>query len=203
MAFVSLLRVGATTWLKHIFQIHNCTCIATDYQMSPINNSTTICTSFTCFMRRAGVFTVAANPTILGPRMSPVEIAFWCLGSNLHNCCTISTSTYSNTTSFKLETNHPPSQRTLFNLAQTPGNLATVWGGPYVNVFAVHNQHLESSILLLYSRVAWARTSIHVQEYGTRHQHDFHLTPDFLESMLQLSLQPPCFSNSAIARRVR
>jgi hypothetical protein len=31
-----------------------------------------------------------------------------------------------NTTSFKLETGHPPSQRTLFNLAQTPGNLATV-----------------------------------------------------------------------------
>ena len=26
-----------------------------------------------------------------------------------------------NTTSFKLETSHPPSQRTLFNLAQTPG----------------------------------------------------------------------------------
>ena len=51
-----------------------------------------------------------------------------------------------NTTSFKLETSHPSSQRTLFNLAQTPGNLATVWGGPYVNVFAVRNQHLESSI---------------------------------------------------------
>ena len=85
-----------------------------------------------------------------------------------------------NTTCFKLETSHPPSQRTLFNLAQTLGNLATVWDGPYVNVFVVRNQHLESSI---YSRVAWARTSIHIQEYGTRHQHDFHLTPYFLESV--------------------
>ena len=35
--------------------------------------------------------------------------------------------------------------------------------------------------------MAWARTSIHVQEYGTRHQHDFHLTPYFLESVLQPS----------------
>ena len=62
---------------KNIFRIHNCTCIATGYRMSPINNSTTtICTSFTCFARRAGVFTVAVNPIILGPRMSPVEIAF-------------------------------------------------------------------------------------------------------------------------------
>ena len=105
-----------------------------------------------------------------------------------------------NTTSFKLETSHPSSQRTLFNLAQTPGNLATVWGGPYVNVFDVRNQHLESSI---YSRVAWARTSIHVQEYGTRHQHDFHLTPYFLESVLEQYLQPHHFSNSAIARQAR
>ena len=53
------------------------------------------------------------------------------------------------------------------------------------------------------SRVAWARTSIHVQEYGTRHQHDFHLTPYFLESVLHQSLQPRHFSNSAIARRAR
>ena len=103
---------------------------------------------------------------------------------------------------FKLETSHPPSQRTLFNLAQTPGNLATVWGGPYVNVFVVRNQHLKSSILVYYivvgvsSRVAWARTSIHVQEYDTRHHHDIHLTPYyFLESMLEQSLQPRHFSN--------
>ena len=48
--------------------------------------------------------------------------------------------------------------------------------------------------------MAWARTSIHVQEYGTRHQHDFHLTPYFLESVLQQSLQPRRLSNSAIAR---
>ena len=45
--------------------------------------------------------------------------------------------------------------------------------------------------------------SIHVQEYGTRHQHDFHLTPYFLESMLHQSLQPRRFSNSAIAQRAR
>ena len=51
--------------------------------------------------------------------------------------------------------------------------------------------------------MAWARTSIHVQEYGTHHQHDFHLTPYFLESVLQQSLQPSHFSNSAIARRAR
>ena len=76
MAFESLLRVGAAARKKYIFQIHNCMCIATGYRMSPINNSTTICTSFTCFARRAGVFTVAVNPIILGPRMSPVEIAF-------------------------------------------------------------------------------------------------------------------------------
>ena len=83
---------------------------------------------------------------------------------------------------------------------------------PYVNVFVVRNQHLESSILVYYilvgvssrsSRVAWARTSIHVQEYGTRHHHDFHLTPYFLESVLQQSLQHCCFSNSAITRRAR
>ena len=37
--------------------------------------------------------------------------------------------------------------------------------------------------------MAWARTSIHVQEYGTRHQHDIHLTPYFLESVLEQSLQ--------------
>ena len=43
--------------------------------------------------------------------------------------------------------------------------------------------------------MAWARTSIHVQEYGTRHQHDFHLTPYFLESVLEQSLQPCHFSN--------
>ena len=42
--------------------------------------------------------------------------------------------------------------------------------------------------------MAWARTSIHVQEYGTRHQHDFHLTPYLLESVLQQSLQPRRFS---------
>ncbi len=85
----------AATMQKNIFRIHNYTCIATGYRMSPINNSTTtICTSFTCFARRAGVFTVAVNPIILGPRMSPVEIALWCLGSNFQNCCTISTSTY-------------------------------------------------------------------------------------------------------------
>ena len=69
-------------------------------------------------------------------------------------------------------------------------------------MFVVHNQHLESSIYST-TRVAWAKTSIHVQEYGTRHQHDFHLTPYFLESVLQLSLQPRRFSNLAIARRVR
>ena len=51
--------------------------------------------------------------------------------------------------------------------------------------------------------MAWARTSIHVQEYGTCHQHDFHLTPYFLESVLEQSLQPHCFSNSAIVRRAR
>ena len=46
------------------------------------------------------------------------------------------------------------------------------------------------------SRVAWARTSIHVQEYGTRHHHDIHLTPYyFLESVLEKSLQPRRFSN--------
>ena len=46
------------------------------------------------------------------------------------------------------------------------------------------------------SRVAWARTSIHVQEYGTRHHHDIHLTPYyFSESVLEQSLQPRCFSN--------
>ena len=45
--------------------------------------------------------------------------------------------------------------------------------------------------------MAWARTSIHVQEYGTRHQHDFHLTSYFLESVLEQSLQPHRFSNSA------
>ena len=76
MAFEMLLRVGVVTRQKIIPRIHNCTCIATGYQMSPMNNSATICTSFTCFARRAGVFTVAANPIILGPRMSPVEIAF-------------------------------------------------------------------------------------------------------------------------------
>ena len=44
--------------------------------------------------------------------------------------------------------------------------------------------------------MAWARTSIHVQEYGTRHHHDIHLTPYyFLESMLEQSLQPRHFSN--------
>ena len=43
--------------------------------------------------------------------------------------------------------------------------------------------------------MAWARTSIHVQEYGTRHQHDIHMTPYFLESMLEQSLQPRRFSN--------
>ncbi len=47
------------------------------------------------------------------------------------------------------------------------------------------------------------RTSIHVQEYDTRHQHDFHLTPYFLESVLEQSLQPHRFSNSAIARPAR
>ena len=94
MAFESLLRVGAATRQKIYSRIHNCTCIATGYRMSPIKNCTTINTSFTCFTRRAGVFTVAANPIILGPQMSPVEIAFWCLGSNFQNCCTISTSTY-------------------------------------------------------------------------------------------------------------
>ena len=51
--------------------------------------------------------------------------------------------------------------------------------------------------------MAWARTGIHVQEYGTRHQHDFHLTPYFLESVLEKSLQPHLFSNSAIAWRTR
>ena len=51
--------------------------------------------------------------------------------------------------------------------------------------------------------MAWARTSIHVQEYGTRHQHDFHLTPYFLESVLEQSLQPHRFSNSSITRRAR
>ena len=51
--------------------------------------------------------------------------------------------------------------------------------------------------------MAWARTSIHVQEYDTRHQHDFHLIPYFLESVLEQYLQPHHFSNSAIARRAR
>ena len=51
--------------------------------------------------------------------------------------------------------------------------------------------------------MAWARTSIHVQEYSTHHQHDFHLTPYFLESMLEQCLQPHRFSNSAIARQAR
>ena len=51
--------------------------------------------------------------------------------------------------------------------------------------------------------MAWARTSIHVQEYGTRRQHDFHLTPYFLEFVLEQSLQTHRFSNSAITRRPR
>lgn len=44
--------------------------------------------------------------------------------------------------------------------------------------------------------MAWAKTSIHVHEYGTRHHHDIHLTPYyFLESVLEQSLQPRRFSN--------
>ena len=130
MAFESLLWVSGATRQKNIFRIHNCTCIAIGYRMRPIinNSSTLFSTSFTCFARRAGVFTVA-----------------------------------------------------------------------------IRNQHLESLILVYYIlvgvssrsiRVAWARTSIHVQEYGTRHHHDIHLTPYyFLESMLEQSLQPRRFSS--------
>ena len=50
--------------------------------------------------------------------------------------------------------------------------------------------------------MVWARTSIHVQEYDTRHHHDIHLTPYFLESVLEKSLQPHHFSNSPSVRRV-
>ena len=148
MAFESLLWVGAATRQKNIFRIHNCTCIATGYRMSPINNSTTICTSFTCFARQAFFYCSyeSHHPSSSDESSRNCIMMFgFKLSKLLHYLYVY----VRNTTSFKLETSHPSSQRTLFNLAQTPGNLATVWGGPYVNVFAVRNHHLESSILLL------------------------------------------------------
>ena len=117
----------------------------------------------------------------------------------IHNCTCI-------TTGYRMRPINNSS--TLFVLASHASRVGRLFLlQPYVNVFVVRNQHLESSILLYISsrssRVAWARTSIHVQEYGTRHQHVIHMTPYFLESMLEQSLQPRRFSNSAITRRVR